>query len=549
MERNDAAGVEQYDVLIRNGLIYDGSGEAPVAGDVAIAGDRIAQVRAPGNASGRLEIDAQGLAVAPGFINMMCQSSLVFLADGHSQSDIRQGVTLEVLGESFSMGPLNEDQKRELLDRQGNITFDVTWTTLDEYLEHLVRRGVAPNVASFVGTATVRGHVMGYEDRAASDDELQRMCGLVRQSLEEGAVGLSSALLYSPDCFYRPGELAALAQVAAEYDSLYCSHIRSEGDRLLESVDELLAVARETGVRAEIYHLKVAGRDNWSKLPALIEKVEAARAEGVRITADMYPYTAGATGFDAAMPRWALEGGPQGWAARLKDPLTRQRIRQEMVTPSEAWESIYLLCGGAENVLLSGFRSDHLKPLTGKTLAEVAALRGASPEDTIMDLVLEDDSRVEAAFFVMAEENIRREIALPWVSFCSDSESVAPEGVFLKWRPHPRAYGAFARVLSRYARDERIVPVEEAIRRMTSLPAANLKLERRGALKSGYFADVVVFDPASIQDHATYDRPHQYASGVAHVFVNGAQVLRDGEHTGALPGRVVRGPGWRGAST
>ncbi|MBN1148842.1 MAG: D-aminoacylase [Anaerolineales bacterium] len=536
----------EYDVIIRNGMLYDGSGALPVHGDLSIQGQRIAALGDCDGARGRLEIDANGLAVAPGFINMLSWACESLIEDGCSQSEIRQGVTLEVMGESFSYGPLSEPMKAELLQQQGDIRYEIAWTSLGEYLEHLVWRGVSTNVASFVGAGTLRTHTIGFEDRPATTDELERMCALARLAMEEGAMGLASALIYVPDCFNRTEELIAMASAVGQYGGLYISHLRSEGDRFLEAVDELLAVARQAGVRAEIYHLKASGQKNWHKLEMVIEKVEAARAQGLAISADMYTYIASATGLDVTMPPWVQEGGHQAWVERLKDPHIRQRVRQEMRTPSDEWENGLLEARSPENILLVSFKNPALKPLTGKTLAEVAALRGASPEDTIMDLVVEDDSRVGAVYFTMSEDNLRRQIALPWVSFCSDAASLAPEGVFLSENPHPRAYGAFARLLGKYVRDERLISLEEAIRRLTTLSAANLRLEQRGALKTGYFADLAIFDPAAIQDHATFDRPHQYASGMVHVFVNGVQVLCDGEHTGVRPGQVVRGPGWRG---
>jgi N-acyl-D-amino-acid deacylase len=540
------AGEPGFDVLIRGGTIYDGSGGAPYVADLAIAGDTLAAIGDLSGARARLEIDARGLAVAPGFINMLSWATESLIEDGRSQSDIRQGVTLEIFGEGWSMGPLNDRMKEELVERQGDIKYDVEWTTLGEYLEYLVQRGVAPNVASFVGATTVRIHEVGYEDRPPTPEELERMKALVRQAMEEGALGLGSSLIYAPAFYARTDELIELARVAGEYGGTYISHIRSEGNRLLEAVDELITIAREAGLPAEIYHLKAAGRANWDKLEEVFQRVEAARAAGLRITADMYTYTAGATGLDAAMPPWVQEGGHEKWVERLKDPAVRERVMREMRTPTDEWENLYLAAGSPENVLLVEFKNEALKPLTGKTLAEVAALRGASPEETAMDLVIEDDSRVGAVYFIMSEENVKKKIARPWVSFDSDAASLAPEGVFLKSNPHPRAYGNFARLLGRYVREEGVISLEEAVRRLTSLPASNLGIRRRGSLEPGYFADVVVFDPATIIDHATYSEPHQYASGVVHVFVNGVQVLRDGEHTGALPGRVVRGPGWKG---
>jgi len=533
-----------YDVVIRNGRIYDGSGRPAFVGDVAVRGDTIARVGRLGRGRGRLEIDATGLAVAPGFINMLSWATESLIADGRALSDIRQGVTLEVFGEGWSMGPLNDAMKAEMKRQQGDIKYDIEWTTLGEYLEYLVRRGVAPNVASFVGATTVRVHVLGYENRAPTPVELERMKDLVRQAMEEGALGVGSALIYAPGAYARTDELVELARVAARYGGMYISHIRSEGDRLLEAIDEVITIARRAGIRAEIYHFKAAGRANWPKLEAAIRKIEAARAEGLPITADVYVYTAGATGLDAAMPPWVQEGGLQAWIERLKDPDVRARVRQEMTTPSGEWENLYRLAG-PENIVLVGFKNEALRPLIGKTLAEVAALRGKSPEETAMDLVVEDGSRVEAIYFLMDEAQVRRKVALPWVAFGSDAEAPAPEGVFLNWRPHPRAYGNFARLLGRYVRDEKVIPLEEAIRRLTSFPARNLRIARRGLLKAGYYADIVVFDPARIQDHATYEEPHRLATGVLHVFVNGVPVLRDGEPTGATPGRVVRGPGWR----
>ena len=537
---------ERYDVILRGGTIYDGSGGPPIVGDVAIRGDSIVAVGDIGRATAETEIDVTGLAVAPGFINMLSWATESLLEDGRSLSGIKQGVTLEIFGEGESMGPLNEAMKQEMLEQQGDIKYDIPWTTLGEYLEYLVERGVSTNVASFVGATTVRIHEIGYEDRPPTPEELERMRALVRQAMEEGALGVGSSLIYAPAFYAKTDELIELARVAAEYGGMYISHMRSEGNRLLEAVDELITIAREANIPAEIYHLKAAGVENWPKIDSVIAKVEAARAEGLRITANMYTYTAGATGLDAAMPPWVQEGGLKQWIARLKDPRIRARLRREMTTPTDEWESLYLLSGSPEQVILVGFKQDSLKYLTGKSLAEVAEMRGKSPEETAMDLVIQDESRVGTVYFLMSEDNVKKQIALPWMSFGSDAGSLAPEGVFLKSNPHPRAYGNFARLLGKYVREERIIPLEEAIRRLTSLPAENLKLRRRGALRPGYFADVVVFDPATITDHATFENPHQLATGVVHVFVNGVQVLKDGEHTGAKPGRVVRGPGWTG---
>ena len=536
---------QEYDIVIRNGTLYDGSGSAPFQGDLAIEGDTIAAVGSLGEAQGRTEIEAEGLAVAPGFINMLSWATESLIEDGRSQSGIRQGVTLEVFGEGSSMGPLNESMKEEMLKQQGDIQFDIPWTTLSEYLQHLVDRGISPNVTSFVGATTVREHVVGYNDRPPSPQELDQMRALVREAMEQGALGVGSALIYAPGSFASTEELTELAKVAAEYGGMYISHLRSEGDRLLEAVEELITIARDASIHAEIYHLKAAGKANWHKLQGVIEKVEAAQAEGLQITADMYNYTAGKTGLDAAMPLWVQEGGLDAWVNRLKDPAVRRRVRQEMAAPGADWENLYLAAGSADNLILVEFKNDSLKPLTGKTLAEVARMRGKSPEDTAMNLVIEDDSQVGTVYFLMSEENVEKKIALPWVSFASDAGSVATEGVFLKSNPHPRTYGNFARLLGKYVREERIIPLEEAIRRMTSLPASNLKLEGRGSLEPGSFADVVIFDPQKIQDHSSYDNPHQYSTGVVHVWVNGQQVLEDGEHTGATPGRVLRGPGWK----
>ena len=535
---------QTYDLIIRHGTIYDGSAKPPFVGDVAIQGDKIVVVGSLKNARGRTETDATGLAVAPGFINMLSWATESLLYDGRSQSDIRQGVTLEVFGEGGSMGPLNEKMKKEMLEQQGDIKFDIKWSTLAEYLDYLVQRGISPNVASFIGATTVRIHEIGYEDRPPTPAELERMRALVRQAMEEGALGVGSSLIYAPAFYAKTDELVELCKVAAASGGMYISHMRSEGSRLEEAVDELLTIARQASIGAEIYHLKAAGKLNWGKLDAVIAKINGARAEGLRVTADMYTYPAGATGLDAAMPPWVQEGGLKAWIARLKDPAIRERVAREMSVATDKWENLYE-AAGPEGILLVGFKSEALKPLTGKTLTQVAAMRAKSPQETAMDLVIEDDSRVGTIYFLMSEENIRKQIKLPWVSFGSDAESPAPEGPFLKSNTHPRAYGNVARLLGKYVRDEKLIPPEEAIRRLTSLPATNLRIQQRGLLKPGYFADVVIFDPAKIQDHATFEKPHQYSTGVVHVFVNGTQVLKDGEHTGAKPGRVVRGPGYK----
>ena len=538
-----------YDVVIRGGTIYNGLGDAPFVGDVGIIGDRIRLTGDFAMAKPKREIDARGMAVAPGFINMLSWANESLIEDGRSQGDIRQGVTLEVMGEGSSMGPLTDSMRKEMIEEQADIKYNVPWTTLGEYLDYLVKKGISPNVASFVGATTLRVHEIGYADRPPTPAELQRMQTLARQAMEEGAMGIGSSIIYAPAFYAKTDELVALSKAVAPYGGMYISHMRSEGTRLLEAIDELITIAREGGVPAEIYHLKAAGQPNWGKLEAAIAKVEQARASGLRVTADMYNYIAGATGLDASMPPWVQEGGYKQWASRLKDPAIRARVAQEMRTPTDKWENFFVGVGSPDKILFISFKADSLKYLTGKTLTEVARMRGKSPEETAMDLVIQDGSRVGTVYFLMSEDNVRRQLRLPWVSFGSDEGSYAPEGVFLKSNVHPRAYGNFARLLGKYVRDEKILPLEEAIRRLTSLPAQNLKLRDRGRLVPGYYADIVIFDPKTIQDHATFEKPHQYSTGVRDVFVNGVQVLRNGEHTGALPGRVVRGPGWTGWKT
>jgi len=533
-----SACATQHDIVIRNGVIYDGSGGDPVLGDVAIDGKRITAIgKIAGH--GRTEVDAHGLAVAPGFINMLSWAVDTLIADGRGMSDVKQGVTLEVFGEGESMGPLNDPMKAEFKQQQGDIKYDIDWTTLREYLDKLVGRGISVNVASFVGATTVREYVLANDDRPPNAQELEQMRSLVRKAMEDGALGVGSSLIYAPAFYAKTDELIELCKVASEFGGMYISHMRSEGNRLLEAVDELIAISRDAKLPAEVYHMKSAGRANWPKEDAMIAKIEEARARGQRITADMYTYNAGATGLDAAMPPWVQEGGLQAWRKRLQDPAIRERVIREMRTPTNEWENLMMLSGGAENVLLAGFKSDALKPLTGKRLAEVARMRGKSPEETAMDLVVEDDSRVGTIYFIINEDNIRKQIRQPWVSFGSDAGASAPEGVFLKSSTHPREYGNVAQLLGKYVREEKVIPLQEAIRRLTSLPASNIHIADRGSLKPGYFADVVVFDPSTIAAHATYEQPMQYASGVVHLFVNGKQVLRDGEHTGAKPGMVV----------
>jgi N-acyl-D-amino-acid deacylase len=537
---------EHYDLLIRNGLLYDGSGDAPKPMDIAIRGDRVVAWLPPNTlGSADIEVDARGQAVAPGFINVLSWATESLIADGRGMSDTKQGITLEIFGEGWSMGPMNPTMKAEALKEQGDIQYPIEWTTLGEYLEFLEKRGVTPNIASFVGATTVRMHELGEANRAPTAEELRRMQNLVRQAMREGALGVGASLIYAPAFYAKPDELVSLSQAAAESGGGYVAHMRSEANRFLEALDETVAIARATGQRAEVYHMKAAGERNWPKMAQAIAKIEAARGEGLAVSANMYAYTAGATGLDASMPPWVQEGGTDAWVARLRDPKLRARVLREMKTPSDAWENLYLMAGSPERVKFIGFKTEALKPLIGKTLAEVAKARGTSPEDTMIDLVIEDHTLVDTAYFLMSEDNVRLGLKQPWVSLGSDAESSAPEGVFLKSSTHPRAYGNVARFLGRYVRDERLVPLEDAIRRLTRLPAQNWKLEDRGCLDPGCFADVVIFDPATIADRATFDAPQQYAVGVRDVWVNGVQVLRGGEHTGAKPGRVVRGPGWR----
>ena len=534
-----------FDVVVRGGTVYDGTGAAGRVADVAIRGDRVAGIGDFSGATAATTVDARNLAVAPGFINMLSWANESLLADGRSQGDIRQGVTLEIFGEGSSMGPLTDAMKKRIVSEMGDIKYDITWTTLSEYLQHLERRGISTNVASFVGATTIREHVIGLEDRKPTPEQLERMRALVKAEMEAGALGIGSSLIYAPAFYASTEELIELCKVAAQYRGKYISHMRSEGNRLVEAVDELLRISREAGIPAEIYHLKAAGKANWHKMDTVIATIEKAQKEGLKITADMYTYTAGATGLDAAMPPWVLDGGYEAAYKRLSDPATRQKIAQAITTPAQDWENLFLAAGSPDRVLLVEFKSEALKPLTGKTLAEVAKLRGDSVPDTIMNLVLEDRSRVGTVYFMMSEDNIRKQITLPWVSFGSDAASMAPEPPFTRSAAHPRAYGNFARLLGRYVRDEKVIPLAEAVRRLSGLPATNLELDRRGFLREGMFADVVVFDPSQIADRSTFEQPHQYAVGMKHVFVNGAQVLKDGEHTGATPGRAIWGAGRR----
>lgn len=535
---------KRADVLIVNGMIYDGSGGKPYKGDVAIIGDTIAAIGDLKDYDAKEVIDAEGLAVSPGFVNVLSWAVGTLMKDGKGQSDTRQGVTLEIFGEGGSAGPLNAEMKKRYLEGFPVDKFDTTWTTLGGYLAMMENR-VTPNVASFVGATTVRQYVLGNDDRQPSPEEMEKMKELVKQAMEEGALGLGSSLIYPPAFFAKTEELIEMAKVVGRYNGAYISHIRSEGNQLLESIDELIRIAAEAGVPAEIYHLKMAGQQNWNKFDAVVAKIDSARRAGLRITTDMYTYNAAGTGLSATMPPWAQEGGFNKFLERLNDPATRKKIMREMVTPTDKWENMFLSNGGPSGILFSGFRSEKLRSFTGKTLEEVAVIRGQRPEEAAVDLIREDSSRVEAIYFMMSEENVKKQLKLPYMSFCSDAGSIAPEGDFLNANPHPRAYGSFARLLGKYVREEKVLSLEEAIYKLTTLPATNFKLEKRGALKQGYFADVAIFDPASIADHATFSQPHQYSTGMVHVFVNGVGVLKNGEHTGATPGRFLKGPGWK----
>ena len=532
-----------FDLIIKGGTVYDGTGAEGRVTDVAIRGDRIAGIGDLANATAKTTIDARGLAVAPGFINMLSWSTESLIQDGRSQSEIRQGVTTEIMGEGNSMGPLNDRMKARYVREQKDIKYDIKWNTLAEYLRYLEKRGVSCNVASFLGATTVREYVIGLEDKQPTPEQLEQMRELVRKEMEAGALGIGTSLIYPPAFYAKTDELIELCKVAAKYQGKYISHMRSEGNQLLESLDELIRISRESGIPAEIYHIKAAGEKNWPKEDQLLARIEAAQKEGLKITADMYTYTAAGTGLDACLPPWTEDGGYPALFKRLRDPATREKIAAEVRIDSDAWENLYLAAGSPDKILLAGFKSEKLKPLTGKSLAEVAKMRGKDPIETIMDLLSEDESRIDAMYFLMSEENVRKELAKPWISFGSDEASQAPEGVFLKSNPHPRAYGNFARVLGKYARDEKVLTLPEAVRRLSALPATNLGLDHRGFIQEGMFADVVVFDPATIADRATFDKPHQYAVGMKHVFVNGVQVLKDGEHTGAKPGRALWGPG------
>ena len=533
----------KYDVIIRNGMIYDGTGGTPYKGDIAINADTIAVIGDP-DASAKNEIDAKGLAVAPGFVNMLSWSNESLILDGRSESELRQGVTLEVMGEGESMGPLNAKMKDRMQKGQTDIKYSVDWNTLGGYLSLLEKKGISCNVASFVGATTIREYVVGEDNRIPTPGELDSMKLLVAQAMKDGAMGVGSSLIYPPAFFAQTNELIALCSEAGKYGGSYISHIRNEGNKLLEALHELITIAKEANVHAEIYHLKAAGKDNWWKMDSLIKIVDSSRRQGLDITADMYTYFASATGLTASFPPSLQDGGFGKLWQRLHDPKIREQMKQEMNSNALGWENTYYGAGGAEHVLLLEFRQDSLRKYVGKTLAEVAKLRGSTPEETAMDLIIEDSTRVGVSYFSMTEDNIKKEVALPWITFCSDAASQAPEGVFLHSNPHPRAYGSFIRVLGKYSRDEKIIPLQEAIRKLAKLPCINLKIQKRGELKAGNYADVVVFDPATVTDHATFEKPHQYATGIIHVWVNGEQVINNGEHTGAKPGRFIKGPGY-----
>src|SRR5436853_6685306 len=532
-----------FDVVIKGGTVYDGTGTEPKRVDLAIRGDRIAGIGDFKTAKTKTLVDANGLAVAPGFINMLSWSNESLIEDGRSQSEIRQGVTTEIMGEGESMGPVNDRVREHMLRQQSDIKYEIKWNRLTEYLRYLEARGVSCNVASFLGATTVREYVIGLEDKQPTPEQLDQMRELVRKEMEAGALGIGTSLIYPPAFYAKSEELIELCKVAAKYQGKYIYHMRSEGNQLFESLDELIRISREAGIPAEVYHIKAAGEKNWPKEDQLLARIEAAQKEGLKITADMYTYTAAGTGLDACLPPWTEDGGYPALFKRLRDPDTRQKIAAEVRVDSGAWENLYLAAGSPDKILLVGFKSQKLKSLTGKSLAQVAKIRGKDPIETIMDLLSEDESRIDTVYFLISEENVRKELAKQWMSFGSDEASQAPEGVFLKSNPHPRAYGNFARVLGKYARDEKVITLAEAVRRLSGFPATNLGLDHRGFIQDGMFADVVVFDPATIADRATFDTAHQYAVGMKHVFVNGVQVLKDGEHTGAKPGRALAGPG------
>jgi len=533
-----------YDTIIRNGMIYDGNGGEPYKADIAINADAIAFIGDLKNESAKNEVDAKGMAVAPGFINMLSWSTASLIQDGRSQGEIRQGVTLEVMGEGESMGPLNAKMKEQLQNGQTEIKYNVDWNTLGQYLNWLEKRGISCNVASFVGATTIREYVVGEDDKDPTPAQMDSMKLLVRDAMQEGAMGVGSSLIYPPAFFAKTNELIELSKEASNYGGMYISHIRNEGNKLFEAAHELITIAKEANLPAEIYHFKASGKDNWWKIDSLIKIIDSARNQGLKITADMYTYNASATGLSASFPPSLQDGGFDSLWHRLHRPDVREKMKKAMQTNAQDWENTYYGAGGAKGVLLLGFKQDSLRKYIGKTLEEVAEIRGTSPEETAMNLIVEDSTRIEVSYFSMDSNNVKKEIAQPWMSFCSDAASEAPEGVFLKSNPHPRAYGSFIRVLGKFSRDEHVIPLQEAVHQLSKLPATNLKLQKRGELKVGNYADVVIFDPATVKDNATFAKPHQYAEGVMHVFVNGVQVLKDGEHTGAKPGRFVKGPGF-----
>ena len=540
---------EKYDVIIRNGTVHDGTGAPGLRVDIGIRADTIAFIGDLSGSSANVEVDATEKAVTPGFINMLSWAVESLIIDGNGESDIRQGVTLEVFGEGMTLGPLNEAMKSEMtksMKRNPDFAYDITWTTMGQYMDALAAKGISPNIASFVGATTVRVHELGYANRTATAEEMDRMKALVKTAMEEGALGVGSSLIYAPANYAPTEELIELCKVAGEYGGMYITHMRSEGNGMLEAVDETIRISREAGLPAEIYHLKFSGKQNWNKIDTVIAMIDKARKEGLRITADMYTYPAGATGLDATMPPWIQEGGLNQWIARLKDPVTRARALKEMRTPTNKWENLMLLAGDPEKVLLLDFANDSLRKLfVGKTLGYAAKMYGKSPEETAMDLVITDSTRVGTAYFLMNEENMKRQFKLPYVSLGSDAAAPSLDAKFTRAAEHPRAYGNFARFLARYFREEKLFSFEEAVRRLTSLPAENIGVKKRGKLAVGYYADINVFDPEQIYDHATFEKPHQYSTGMSHVFVNGVQVLKDGEHTGARPGRFVKGPGYK----
>lgn len=535
----------KYDTIIRNGMVYDGNGKAPFKADIGIKNDTIAFIGdLSGETAGIQTIDAKGMAVAPGFVNMLSWATESLIHDGRSMSDIMQGITLEVMGEGDSMGPLTDSMKVYAEKSQGDIKYDITWKTLGGYLDFLEKRGVSTNVASFVGASTVRAMELGYANRKPTAEELERMKKHVETAMREGAMGLASALIYTPGTYAETPELIELSKVVSQYDGMYISHLRSEGNQLEKAVDELISIAKAANIHAEIYHLKAGGKTNWHKIDKVIAKIDSARKAGLNITTDMYNYVAGATGLDAAMPPWVQEGGFDQWSKRLQSPTARQKVAKEMSTPQGNWENL-CLAAGADKTLLIGFKTDSLRKYIGKTLAQVATIKKKTWQETAMELVVSDGSRVDVVYFLMSEENVKKQIKLPYMSFCSDAGSMAPEGVFLKASQHPRAYGNFARLLGKYVRDEKVISLEEAIRKLTSLPCDNLKIRKRGRLAVGNFADIVIFDPMKIQDKATFEKPHQLSEGMIHVFVNGTQVVKNGQHTNKKPGRFVKGPGWQ----